>query len=662
MKKIIKFNIFQFISLFLGSIILRIANFIVMHTYQSPTSIDILRGFLYDFVLIMSIILISDILIFILKKLGYVISLIIILIILVGNYSSFLYVKTFQRLILPVHLTFLGDKEFVRTSFSFLTDFPKIFLFIILPLLSGFIFYYLIKEIKLKKYQKILYFPFIVLSIIISLTLTDYLRKKIYIKNVYNSHYLYSVRVYLKKYKKLNEVIKPTEKIVSEVQDVRKLLTSFKSNEYPLREYPLLRSSSGRIEEPVIRNISKPSKYYYKIKNALNSKDRILKPNIIIFLLESFRAVDIGVYGSELGLTPVFDKLAERGILFTDFFAAGRFTRVGIVSTMASIPSFPSEYTVLRNYPNITLVTLSDIFKKLNYKNYWFYSGDGNFDNLSFFCSFHKFDKLYDYLIFSKDTPKEVWGYSEKVLMKKAVEYLNKSGEPFFAVVQTVCIHEPYDLPSDCERLHKRIYDKELENLTDLFHYTDEALGIFFNEASKAEWFKRTIFVITADEAGRKVKIDDKPLNLGYKYFTIAHKIPLLILGPGISKEKNNNLGYQIDIGPTILNLIGVDAISQFMGEDLLSSNFPKNRKFVISNCEAPDWVVSKDYILAIRDNFNFKLFKRNVDKEGEIDFSEKEKYITKTLLDYYNIWRNKYHLVLKADMFFPKDFYKKYY
>ena len=61
------------------------------------------------------------------------------------------------------------------------------------------------------------------------------------------------------------------------------------------------------------------------------------KLNILILLLESFRAAEIGVLGSNLKLTPRFDEWSGRGILFTRFYANGFQTRHGEVAVYCSM-------------------------------------------------------------------------------------------------------------------------------------------------------------------------------------------------------------------------------------------------------------------------------------------------------------------------------------
>ena len=57
--------------------------------------------------------------------------------------------------------------------------------------------------------------------------------------------------------------------------------------------------------------------------------------NVVLIIMESFRAYDIGAYGSKLNLSPYFDKYAEEGILFD----SGVYIQYN-VSTFLTLTSF----------------------------------------------------------------------------------------------------------------------------------------------------------------------------------------------------------------------------------------------------------------------------------------------------------------------------------
>ena len=46
------------------------------------------------------------------------------------------------------------------------------------------------------------------------------------------------------------------------------------------------------------------------------------KPNVILFLVDDMGWSDLGVYGSDFYETPNIDALADKGVRFTDAYAA----------------------------------------------------------------------------------------------------------------------------------------------------------------------------------------------------------------------------------------------------------------------------------------------------------------------------------------------------
>ena len=51
------------------------------------------------------------------------------------------------------------------------------------------------------------------------------------------------------------------------------------------------------------------------------------KPHILFITLESFRAKNIGCMGAKLPLSPHFNELAKKGVLFTNYLSTGNLTK-----------------------------------------------------------------------------------------------------------------------------------------------------------------------------------------------------------------------------------------------------------------------------------------------------------------------------------------------
>ncbi|RAJ37176.1 sulfatase-like hydrolase/transferase [Pedobacter cryoconitis] len=107
------------------------------------------------------------------------------------------------------------------------------------------------------------------------------------------------------------------------------------------------------------------------IVNALKAQE---KPNVVFILADDMGYGDLGAYGQQLIQTPNLDKLAENGLLFTQFYAG---TSVCAPSRSALMTGQHTGHTPIRgNYeiepegqrplPDSTL-TLAKIFKKAGY-------------------------------------------------------------------------------------------------------------------------------------------------------------------------------------------------------------------------------------------------------------------------------------------------------
>ena len=83
--------------------------------------------------------------------------------------------------------------------------------------------------------------------------------------------------------------------------------------------------------------ISEP--FLKKINETIDDKP-VLVPfvkkntNVVLIIMESFRAYDIGAYGSKLIISPHFDKYAEKGILFENIYSSFNLSKVGMWETL----------------------------------------------------------------------------------------------------------------------------------------------------------------------------------------------------------------------------------------------------------------------------------------------------------------------------------------
>jgi phosphoglycerol transferase MdoB-like AlkP superfamily enzyme len=296
------------------------------------------------------------------------------------------------------------------------------------------------------------------------------------------------------------------------------------------------------------------------------------KLNVVIFLEESLGSEFWGSLGRKgESLTPELDKLTTEGLLFDNIYANGNRTVRGMEGVLASFPPLPGDSIVKRDHSE-NVETIARALKRDGYETTFLYGGRGLFDGMRSFTTRNGFDRFVEQKDFAHPTFTTIWGVCNEDLYNRTLEELrtsSKSGHPFLMTALSVSNHKPYLYPegriAEDPKAQKREYAVK---------YTDWALGKFFEAAKKEPFWTNTIFVVVADHGARVYGTQTIPIH--------SYEIPLLFLGPSAARsaERNNVLGSQIDIVPTIMGMLGRPYDSTFYGRDLLK---PHNN-FVVLN------------------------------------------------------------------------------
>ncbi len=282
--------------------------------------------------------------------------------------------------------------------------------------------------------------------------------------------------------------------------------------------------------------------------------------NLVIFLQESLGAEYVGNLGG-LPLTPELDKLTKEGLSFTNLYCTGTRSVRGIEAVVTGFLPSPSESVVKLSNSQTGFFTLAEVLKQKGYDTSFIYGGMANFDNMASFFNGNGFDNIIDEPDFDKSKAAfhGTWGYSDEDLAREANDYFKKQGDkPFFSLMFSTSNHEPFEFPDG----RIKLYDKTKQTVHNAMKYADFSIGKFFELAKKEAYFKNTIFIVIADHNTRTYGQNLVPIH--------KFHIPALIIGPGVPKGKTyDKLSSQIDIPPTLLNLVGMNLESPMPGRDL---------------------------------------------------------------------------------------------
>jgi phosphoglycerol transferase MdoB-like AlkP superfamily enzyme len=296
--------------------------------------------------------------------------------------------------------------------------------------------------------------------------------------------------------------------------------------------------------------------------------------NVVIITVESFSASFLGSFGNEKNLTPRMDALAKDGLLFTRLYATGTRTVRGLEALTLGTPPIPGQ-AIVRRPGNDHLATLGEVLRPQGFESLFFYGGYGYFDNMNAFYQGN------DYRIVDRtDFPKasigfeNVWGIGDEFLFDNVLPYLDRthaSGKPFLAQVMTTSNHRPYtyadgriDIPSPGGR------DGAVK-------YTDYSIGRFIDQARSKPWFADTLFVIVADHCASAAGKTKLPVA--------GYHIPMLLYAPSLLKPgRYTQLLSQIDIPPTLIDLLGLPGDDHFYGVSAFEQGNDFKRRAFISN------------------------------------------------------------------------------
>jgi len=286
------------------------------------------------------------------------------------------------------------------------------------------------------------------------------------------------------------------------------------------------------------------------------------KLNVVIFLEESFGSEFWGCLGRTNTLTPEMDKLAAtEGMLFTNIYASGNRTVRGMEGVLSSFPPMPGESIVKRDLSD-NVETVARVLKRDGYSTLFLYGGRGVFDGMRSFAVRNGYERFIEQKHFEHPTFTTIWGVCDEDLYNRSVEEfreLAKTGKPFFATVLSVSNHKPYTYPQG-----KIPEDPAQQRRENAVKYSDYALGQFFRAARIETFWTNTIFVVVADHGARVYGEQTIPIH--------SYEIPLLITGPAVIQKPGRvgELGCSLDVGPTVLGLVGRPYETLFFGHDLL--------------------------------------------------------------------------------------------
>lgn len=323
------------------------------------------------------------------------------------------------------------------------------------------------------------------------------------------------------------------------------------------------------------------------------------KPNILILLMDTLRADRLGCYGYGKATSPVVDRLAERGTLFTRCYAPSDYTQASTASL------FTGLYPLAHGYVNSDYVleddnqTMAEIF------------GDAGYTTAAFIANGLAGRKYRMDQGFQEHFEKNRASAFE--LAEAATEFIGRQspdGRPFLAYLHFLDVHDPHRIPpADFGRLADPasfVFDMQdtlllesmvmrawwstvqkwrgggeepeqvaryFDDYSDLYDssiaYWDEAVGSILESLARNGLDRNTVVVVTSDHGEQLLEHGFfGHANSGYD---VGLHVPLVVFDPagdGNGRRISRPVSL-IDVLPTLLARAGMPVPEHIQGRPL---------------------------------------------------------------------------------------------
>ncbi|MBR4792872.1 MAG: sulfatase-like hydrolase/transferase [Bacteroidaceae bacterium] len=296
--------------------------------------------------------------------------------------------------------------------------------------------------------------------------------------------------------------------------------------------------------------------------------------NVVVFILESFGSEYIGAMNQDTegihDCAPFMDSIISRSLTFETSLANGRKSIDAMPSVLSGIPMLKDHLFLT---PTIMSKEITGLAKELGHKGYYsaFFHGADNgsmgFQSFSRVIGYKDYFGMEEFVKEPKYGGNSVfdgyWAIWDEEFLQYMCDMIGTFRQPFLASVFTASSHHPYNVP---ERYNSVFPVEGKLPIYRGIRYSDHALKLFFEKASKQPWFNNTLFVLTADHTNLSEHPD---YQSDYGNF----RVPIIFYCPSDSLVgKRNAIAQQSDIFPSILGYLGYDEPVMSFGQNLFST------------------------------------------------------------------------------------------
>jgi lipoteichoic acid synthase len=311
--------------------------------------------------------------------------------------------------------------------------------------------------------------------------------------------------------------------------------------------------------------------------------------NLILISMESLQnfLIDYKVNGQEV--TPFLNDLIDDSYYFNNFYHQTGQGKTSDSEFLIDNSLYPlSRGAVFTTNAQNEYIALPEILNANGYTTSAFHGNNKSFWNRDLMYKTLGYDHYFseEYYQVSKENSIN-YGLMDIPFFQQSIPLMQQLEQPFHAKFITLTHHYPYLLPEEEEQAFPALEtgDGSVDRYVQTANYFDKSLKIFFDELKRAGLYEDSIFILYGDHYG--ISENHKPAMekvIGkeitpYEQLQLQ-KVPLIVHIPGEDGKTISSVSGQIDLKPTILNLLGIQIGNDIQfGSDLFD---PSHREFAV--------------------------------------------------------------------------------
>jgi len=225
---------------------------------------------------------------------------------------------------------------------------------------------------------------------------------------------------------------------------------------------------------------------------------------------------------------------------------------------------------------------LPSLLKEKGYTTSVFHANNKSFWNRDVMYKNLGYDNYYSQSYYEVNNENSIgWGLKDQSFYEQSIPYLKELSQPFYSKFITLTNHFPFSLEQEDESIPEwTSNDGTVNRYFTTVRYEDEALKQFFERLKEEGLYENSVFIIMGDHYGISQNHNEAMGQYLGKEITPfvntqLQQVPMIVHIPGETNGRTiSNVSGQIDVKPTILNMLGIkpDKDIQF-GSDLFTKD-----------------------------------------------------------------------------------------